>query len=343
MTVNINAQAHAYLLMIPDRYSYGNFKRAIKQPSLFVKEVGRLPSTIHSVIQNGWASMNGLGKTDALKLTETDWDNLIIIDACRADLFEEVVNLGQFDQYKRVVSMGTNTTPWSIKNFYNEQLGDTVYVTGNPAPSKTVPDEFHEFIEVWTDQNKWISPGDGTETQDTLPPDAVADAALEANESYPNKRLVVHFIQPHAPFIEDPDLIYRSHWDPKRKQPKDPDPPNEVWDAVKLNKISRERAWEGYKRNLECVLPHVFNLFDSLPGKTILTSDHGNMIGEKTVLGKSIYGHPGGVRTPELVQVPWCVDSGEARKKIYDEGVRSRGAVNSDMVNERLAALGYVE
>lgn len=328
--------------MIPDRYTYKNFKRAVRQPEKFVEELGRLPSTFHSVVQEGWANMNGLGENDAVRLIEEDWDNLIVIDACRADLFEEVVDTDRFDEYERKVSVDTNTTPWSIKNFKGERMGDTVYVNGNPATSKTIPDEFHRFIEVWTDRDAWTDPDD--EGVEVLPPKPVFEAAVEASEEYPNKRLVVHFIQPHAPFIRDPQISYTKQWDPTGEGgAKDPNKPDDTWEGIRMGEVEPEDAWEGYKRNLEYVTPYVFDLIENLRGKTVLTSDHGNMMGERTVSGKRIYGHPGGFRCPELVEVPWCVVEGAERKEVTDDGVHSEGTVNSDLVNERLAALGYVE
>lgn len=305
--------------MIPDRYTWQNFKRALDQPEKFVEEIQRIPITLHSAAQELWANQNGLGEKDAVRLIEEDWDNLIVIDACRADLFENVVDVNRFDEYRREVSIDTNTTPWSIKNFKGKGLGDTVYITGNPATSKTVPDEFHRYIETWAD---W-------EEANYLP-EPVYDEAVAAAEEFPNKRLIVHFVQPHVPFIDNPELIDRSNG-------------LNVWERIEAGEVERDAVWEAYEENLRYVIPIVFDLIEALPGRTILTSDHGNMLGETTVTGKPIYGHPGGVRCPELVEVPWCVVEGSERRAIIDDGVKSKGSVSSELVKERLAALGYHE
>lgn len=305
--------------MLPDRYTYQNFKRALKQPGKFAEEIQRIPLTFHATAQGVWANQNGFGERDAVRVIEEDWDNLIVIDACRADLFEQVVDVDRFDEYRREVSIDTNTTPWSIKNFKGKALGDTVYITGNPATSKTVPDEFHRYIETWTD---W-------EDANYLP-EPVYEEALAAARAYPNKRLITHFVQPHVPFIENPELIDRS------------DGLN-VWERIETGEVERDAVWEAYAENLRYVMPIVFDLIESLPGRTVLTSDHGNMLGETTVTGKPIYGHPGGIRCPELLEVPWCIVEGEERKEITDDGVESAGSVDSDLIKERLAALGYHE
>lgn len=53
--------------------------------------------------------------TDGVFVPDADWDNLIILDACRADLFEDVVDTTQFDEYRRVTSLASMTAEWSKK------------------------------------------------------------------------------------------------------------------------------------------------------------------------------------------------------------------------------------
>jgi len=65
------------------------------------------------------------------------------------------------------------------------------------------------------------------------------------------------------------------------------------------------------------------------------------MVGERTKFGGRVYGHPGGLRTPELLDVPWAVIDGNTRKEIVDEGVNSSGSVDSEIFEDRLRALGY--
>jgi hypothetical protein len=308
---------------IPDRYTVENFKRSLRQPQLFVEELRRLPFTFHSTVQGIWASRNGYGESDAVRLVEEDWDNLIIIDACRADLFEEVVDTDRFDQYRREVSIDSNTTPWSVKNFKTEWMGDTVYVTGNAAVSRTIPDRFHKFVEAWPDHwREWVY-GD-------MEPEPVFEEAVKLSEEYQNKKMIVHFVQPHIPFIEHPELM-------------DQDSKSTVWERIGTGEVDKDDVWEAYKTNLEHVMPFVFDLIEELPGRTILTSDHGNMLGETMVTGKPVYGHPGGVRCPELLEVPFCIIESDNRKKIVDEGIESGGSMDEEIIKKRLNALGYHE
>lgn len=39
------------------------------------------------------------------------------------------------------------------------------------------------------------------EKMQTVLPKRIVEIAIEANENYPNKRLIVYFMQPHAPFV----------------------------------------------------------------------------------------------------------------------------------------------
>ncbi|WP_186313321.1 hypothetical protein [Halorubrum salsamenti] len=53
---------------------------------------------------------------------DEEWDNLIILDACRLDLFEETIDTGQFDEYRHVWSRGSKTDEWTYNNFIDEEL-----------------------------------------------------------------------------------------------------------------------------------------------------------------------------------------------------------------------------
>jgi hypothetical protein len=328
--------------MLPDRYTVGNLKRALGQPGMFLEELGRLPFTAHATVQRAYAQLNGYGEKHAVRLMDEDWDNLIVLDACRYDLFEEFVDTDAFDSYRHVISIDSNTTPWSIKNFKGGQHGDTVYVNGNPGASKTVPDEFHRFIEVWTDEDAH------DDTTFTIPAETVTEYTRDAIEEYPDKRLIVHYVQPHKPFVPRPDLVYRTSWPAREKAgldpgetEHDPDGPEGVWNALREGVVGFDEVWRGYGENLEYVMEDVFDLLEILPGKTVVTSDHGNMLGERTVTGRKVYGHPGGLRTHTLVEVPWAVVDGDERKEIRDDGVQSTGSMNSEIIEDRLAALGY--
>lgn len=78
-------------------------------------------------------------------------------------------------------------------NLTSECNGDTVYVTSNHHTSKIAGDSFHRLTECHRDKlDNHIG---------TVHPEPAVDAALTAIESHPNKRLIVHLIQPPHSFV----------------------------------------------------------------------------------------------------------------------------------------------
>jgi hypothetical protein len=274
------------------------------------------------------------GDKGSVDVMAEDWDNLIILDACRADLFEEVVDLEQFDEYRTVTSPASMTPEWVEVNFAEQEFGDTVYVTSNPYVSKLAGDSFHDLRECYHD-------GFDPEYRTVLP-ETITDAALAERNRYPKKRLVVHYMQPHHPFVGDGDLQKFSNWDLRELvNDKSVKGINDPFEALEYGLVDRERVWQAYRENLDIVIQDVSNLISELPGRTIVTSDHGNLVGDFVwpvpVRG---YGHPKGLRSTALTEVPWAIMEG-SRIDTTNEGTNNSGQVDDDIVNDRLGALGY--
>lgn len=241
---------------------------------------------------------------DGIDVPSQDWDNLIVLDACRADLFEKTIDFDR-ENYKRVISKGSSTIEWLEKNFKGRKFYDTIYVTANPYVSLKVSDSFYKIIEVWkTAFNEEVG---------TVLPRDVMKYALESFEE--DKRLIVHFMQPHYPF-----LTMRMDWkdcvkfmriealygsDYLREKVNLKKHPIDVYEALQMGLIDKNKVWKGYKSNLELVWKYARKLIEKLPGKTVVTSDHGEMMGERILLLPIRgYGHPRGLRNPELIEVP---------------------------------------
>jgi len=77
-----------------------------------------------------------------------DWDNLLILDGCRADLFEDVAELQDFDSYDRLYSTGSASREWVEENFEERELGDTIYISANPFVVRLAGNSFHELIDI---------------------------------------------------------------------------------------------------------------------------------------------------------------------------------------------------
>ncbi|MFQ5918821.1 MAG: hypothetical protein ACE5I4_02090 [Thermoplasmata archaeon] len=230
-------------------------------------------------------------------ITDRPWDALLILDACRLDLFRSVYPMAD-----GIVSPGSTTLSWTranlVRNPASGALRDTVNVTANPWTSKEhfrsqgwhYP--FAEGINVFDEE--WDS------THDTVLPASVEDAALDALKlGYP--RILVHFVQPHAPFIGGEPLVTPDDFEGDAAH-------NVTWRRIRNGRIPRWRALAAYRENLDLVLRHALRLATKLAGSVVLTSDHGNLFGEY-----GLYGHPD-IRVPELAWVPWLrLNNGESQ------------------------------
>jgi hypothetical protein len=264
-----------------------------------------------------------------------DWDNLIVLDACRYDMFAGNHNLsGSLD---KIQSSGSNTPEWLRHNLSGKDLSDTVYVTANPMfyrihDTINYTRGFHRVINIWQEDG-W------DDRYNTVLPETTTKYAIEAENQFPDKRLFVHFIQPHFPFISDNLDLRDILPDPKES--------DGLWDQIRSNQIdaSTESIWEAYTDTLKRVLPSVSKLIKELTGKTVVTADHGNMIRERGSPLPIVYsGHPQGIYTDELVDVPWMIHEGEERKEIVSGGSQSpQGEVTDEVVTDRLRQLGYIE
>lgn len=90
-------------------------------------------------------------------INSSDWNCLIILDACRYDYFERVYEKYIDGQLKKVYSEGICTRDWLQKTFENKYFVDTVYVSANPYVNSKGVDiirfdgskHFEKIIDVW--------------------------------------------------------------------------------------------------------------------------------------------------------------------------------------------------
>lgn len=248
-------------------------------------------------------------------------------------MFAERSNLpGQLERRR---SRGSSTIEFLRANFDGRDLQDTVYVTANPQlyrNRESIQTHFHDVIHIWREEG-W------DEEYGTVLPKTVTEYAERAARNYPNKRLVIHYMQPHYPFIES-----KTEFD---KEPLTDRGGENVWDQLLLGvlDVDRDEIWRIYEENLDYALPHVKELMEGLDGKTVVTADHGNMVGERSFpIPITEWGHPRGIYTDELVTVPWLVFESGPRRKIWAEEPTSQSAdVDDDVVADRLQHLGYAE
>lgn len=278
---------------------------------------------------NVWMHRN-LKDPKGIKVMDQDWDNLIILDGCRYDLYQEV--RGRVECRR---SLGSSSWEFLRRNFNNKEYHDTIYVTANPFAPKLDPDTFfkyHTLLEDgWNPDSK------------TIEPYKITNTAVDIWKSNPQKRLIVHFMQPHYPFIgptgqqipqggltdNDTDA---SCLDSKT-----------IWTKLQfgIDDIDKKVVWKAYKENLELVLEDAIRLHENIDGKTVITADHGNLVGDRVgPIPVKGYAHPSDLYVPELVEVPWETLSGE-RREITKGSPQNNKSIEQEVVKDRLKQLGY--
>lgn len=261
---------------------------------------------------------------NSISVMKREWDNLIVLDACRYDVFASCwVGPGELSS---AISKGSNTPEWLNRTF-TDLYPDTVYVTGNPqVQANDIASKFYQHVSVW--RHQWDD-----ELQTVLPTD-MADETIKAVETYDNKRVISHWIQPHYPFIGETGLAIRQGSltgdGVFRETTEEPT----IWDKLEREEIDKETVWKAYIENLKVVLPEVYRTIEAIEGRTVVTSDHGNVFGRY-----GLFGHPGHKYIQELVKVPWLIVDGK-RRSIRAECVGGESEVD-ELVEERLSSLGY--
>ncbi|WP_128475807.1 hypothetical protein [Halorussus pelagicus] len=271
---------------------------------------------------------------------EKDWDNLLILDACRADMFEQAIDTSQFDEYDSVHSVGCSSPEWMKNTFTAREFPDTVYVTANPWISKIAPYSFHDVENLWITEHDasredlssaGVLEEAGLGDVPTIYPDTLSDVARRVHEQYPEKRLIVHYFQPHAPCVGNADGT-------RKDQIRDEMHPGV---DLKNGSVTRQEVWNEYIQNLLYAFQYADELADDLGGKSVFTADHGELFGERLwpfpIRG---YAHPDGVRHPKLTEVPWAVKTVGDRRKIVSGDVEMHEA-DEDEIDDRLRNLGY--
>jgi hypothetical protein len=284
----------------------------------------------------------------AVDVMEQDWDLLIILDACRYDIFAETVDID--GELSSIISKGSHSEEFCAAHFANRKHHDTVYVTANGYGARIGSESFHNLI--FTDEDDSVPDVEVKHSTITgLVPSTVVGAAVDANINYPNKRMIVHFMQPHMPYlgsradelrrrVEDEGLVVRSR-DPEKIGKYDTDEANVVSGldgAFREGYITESELREIYVENLEIVLEHVEELMNEVDGKVVITSDHGEHLGENGLAGHFKYKY-----TEELRIVPWLVVDNGPRPTITEEEPVTSATVSQDAIEERLQNLGYKE
>lgn len=273
--------------------------------------------------------------SEGKNIFEDDWDALIVLDGLRKDLMEETVSEYDFlgtDSVDEFHSLGSASQEWMDRNFtgeYQDEMAETVMVTGN-AFSKTRLDQdnFQHLEEAW--RYAWDS-----ETE-MVRPKPITDSTINYGRQEDPERMIVHYMQPHYPFVDSPEIGCGV----KPKSFGKVNSEKQPWDELLVGDITEEKLWNAYRENLHYVMEEVERLSENLDAdKTVITADHGNGIGRMNSEDRWVYGHLEGVAVDSLRKVPWVETSFQDLKQDYPE-------THEETQHEReevMRALGYAE
>ena len=209
---------------------------------------------------------------------------VIILDACRYDMFAKVYREYLTGELLKVKSPASTTPHWVKRTFTGYY--DAVYVSANPfilpklsrnairwLGSYTPKDHFRRIVPViltdWDDNLR------------TVHPKSVVRRALE--NLYP--RMIIHLLQPHGPYIGRRRIV--------RGGP-------EIVEMMRRGEVTLQEVFEAYMDNIRIALEHVTDLISRVDHENIvITSDHGEIISRERIE------HPPDMDTPELREVPY--------------------------------------
>ena len=347
------------------------------------------PIKLQQVRARGESTM----KTKLIKVMEEKWDYLIILDACRYDYFLMMYNNYFNGDLFKGISVSTFTLEWCLKSF-KDYYPDVIYISGNPYINSKVKigrfhakKHFYKVVDVW--DFGW------NEILGTVPPEKINETTINFIKKFPNKRFIIHYLQPHEPFISfkyghkgyskpnpyEKNILqglqgnqYNVNFEKimliintllmRTKLIKNP---YQLRDILKLPPVNpmddirriygMDGLREAYKENLKIVLNNVAKLCKILlcqyPSKKIvITSDHGEGLGENGIVGHWPSRLSSARKDPILLEVPLLrvkttkdilytpklsdvIEEAEKEKVYLPE--------EQDKIMERLRRLGYVE
>jgi len=246
---------------------------------------------------------------EQINILDMDWDVLFLLDACRYDYFESIYTSLYKGNLRKIRSFGNSTQTWHQSNFKGRDCSNIVYVTPIVNFDRWMKDyNFHKIIRSW--KTSW------DEKYGTVLPESTTKIALDTIGKYPDKRIIIHYMQPHIPYIGVA---------PKRK----PRMPNEIdkgtkkpfgktlrhniskklgqmyfrndiqWKIMKhigecsyVGDIYNEGGWDlirhFYKETLLFTLIEIKEIISRYDSKKfVITADHGERLGEKGLFGHS--------------------------------------------------------
>jgi hypothetical protein len=266
-----------------------------------------------------------------------EWDLLVVLDTCRPDALRAVAEEYEFvGDVESRWSVGANSSEWILNTFSRQfaaEIAETAYVTSNPHSETVIENQLDRHYDGElrpvdrrtrryttsepvgpADFERYVPLYDRSVDHDDLTypdPRAVTDHAITIDRSVDPRRMVLHYMPPHLPYVARRD-----------------------GDDVEIGPPRDWASREAYLDNLRWGLSEVALLLRNVDrDRVVVTADHGENFTLRSVLPE----HKPGMVSPAVRRVPWAVttatDTGEHDPDLEDTQRAERA--------EMLGALGY--
>jgi hypothetical protein len=197
---------------------------------------------------------------------------IIITDGGRADFYEQIIRESEIlslDEYQRVYNSGVATTSKWFTEMFHEEYDATLFHGGRSIGEYKEQDHFEQVPNAH--QYSW-----GCGIGDTSDPESVVELVLDSDADSG----VIRFLQPHNPYA---GLPIRTEREAERYAD---------------NKLAKH-----YDLTYTYIMPLLIRLIDQLEGTIIITSDHGQCLGD---CGQYLHSSTHELHD-HLTDVPWHV------------------------------------
>ena len=252
-------------------------------------------------------------------LVDSAWKYLAILDAARYDYFKEVYNshINKVGTLKMAESNTLSTPDW-LQNFKDKDCKDIIYLNTVIKFDHWLPK--HNMFKVY---HLWDTHWD--KDLGTIHSKSVNEVFLKEYKKHPDKRFVLHYMQPHGPYItlggqptetKEQHVVGERHIPKKKRVLRDYIAghlsESQAWTLKKYlhikpgipieshyRKYGKEGVIEAYKNEIKMGLSYIVALMEKTKGKWLITADHGVTVGEKGRFGLCY------IDTKEVREVPW--------------------------------------
>jgi hypothetical protein len=270
------------------------------------------------------------------KLLSQDDFLLIIFDSCRLDSFKKMYSEYYSGDLQKVYTTNTFTKQY-LRSYWSGNH-DVTYVAGGPVISDQnfeladlsyrPSEHFSEVIPAWDMGYK--------KELGVTPPEAVTEVALDTTAS----RMIVHYFQPHAPYIGN-ERLRKNQYDSDGTSISNIETRAEsildIYDEIKSGAVDDCSLRAVYESNLERVMEAAKPLISRSSQRTVITSDHGELLGED---GRYLHG---GEPHPILCELPWfeVTDIVGDVTNINQKIEKGKKIDQKESVKQQLRDLGY--